>query len=65
VETKKVSTRSKEVAERKVELNNDYQCWRVSGNLDKSIESCPEGNMDKCMSLQMGETCSAGKGIKL
>jgi hypothetical protein len=43
----------------------DYQCWRISGNLDRSIENCPRGDKDTCMSLAVGDSCLQGLTIRL
>ncbi|NOZ76325.1 MAG: hypothetical protein GXO65_01310 [Euryarchaeota archaeon] len=46
-------------------MNCDYICWRISGTLERSIESCPEGSPETCLSQDVGETCPLGKTIRL
>ncbi len=43
----------------------DYTCWRITGELLKSIESCPNGALNECMHLVTGDVCPRGKKIKI
>jgi len=46
-------------------MSTDYVCWRVTGELLKSIEDCPDGSLNKCMRLAEGNICPGGKEIKI
>ncbi len=43
----------------------DYTCWRITGELLKSIESCPDGTLNECMHLEIGDLCPGGNEIKI
>ncbi|MEE9474170.1 MAG: hypothetical protein V3V36_00695 [Candidatus Hydrothermarchaeaceae archaeon] len=43
----------------------DYECWRVTGSLTNSMDGCPKGSAESCMTLNIGDTCPNGKEVKL
>ncbi|MEE8400644.1 MAG: hypothetical protein V3R86_00615 [Candidatus Hydrothermarchaeaceae archaeon] len=46
-------------------MSSDYACWRITGELINSIESCPEGSLSVCMRLEVGEICPVKNRVKL
>lgn len=40
-----------------VQRESSYQCWRIAGGFDSSMERCPGGNLNMCLQLPKGTGC--------
>lgn len=48
-----------------LQKENGYMCWRVTGDLFHSIESCTKGDNQECLSIAKDLECRAGYKITL
>lgn len=46
-------------------MDNNYECWRISGTLSKSINTCPDGKTSTCVNLFTGDVCPKGMLVNL
>ncbi len=54
-----------ETKKNRVSKMAEYECWRVTGSLTNSMDSCPKGSMGECMGLNVGDICAIGNTVKL
>jgi hypothetical protein len=43
----------------------DYECWRVNGAFEWSIQKCPGSDVSECFYFDAGDTCPMGKVIRI